>query len=199
RVAMLLAGRGMRLDSVETAMRQNSICAVHHFAQVYPGQGGAGAGKAVLDFVPRSGYPPGFSRVEIAPRVLGLARKDEAFSPSCAREIGADRTGVVDVAPMLWQRDLPGLPASGALLVRDLGPEANAALIAQFPDRAPYVFHTPTSEADPILVPYDEGMAAIWGAQPAADSVSLAFDPQPSDGSTASGRGVAPRSGRDES
>src|SRR5690606_32476019 len=98
RVAMLLAGRGMRLDSVETAMRQNSICAVHHFAQVYPGQGGAGAGKAVLDFVPRSGYPPGFSRVEIAPGVLGLARKDEAFSPSCAREIGADRNGVVDVA-----------------------------------------------------------------------------------------------------
>ena len=198
RVAMLLAGRGMRLDSVETAMRQNSICAVHHFAQDYPESSGTHGGMPALDFTPRSGYPPGFSRVEIVPGVRILTRNGETLSPSCVREINADTNGVVDVSPMLWQRDLPGLPASGALLVRDYGPEANAALIAQFPERTPYVFYTPTPDADPVLVPYDEGMAAIWGIEPAAFTASAVSDPRPSDGGSESGdSGAAGRSGRD--
>src|SRR5690606_28238134 len=100
--------------------------------------------------------------VEIAPDNWILVRSGEAMSPECAREIHADRNGVVDIAPMLWQGDLPGLPATGAMFVRDLGPEANAALIAAHPERVPYVFFTPSPDREPVLVPYEQGIAAIW-------------------------------------
>ena len=198
RVAMRLAGNGMRLDSLETALRRNSTCALHQFAGAYGESSKREGAGAAIDFIPGSGHPPGYAPMEITPGNLILVRRGEVMAPACEREIHADRNGVVDIAPMLWQRDLPGLPPTGAMIVRDLGPEANAALIAQFPERTPYVFHTPTADADPVLVPYDEGMAAIWGTEPATDPAPVASDSSPSDGGSASeDSGAAGRSRRD--
>src|SRR5690606_9759102 len=51
----------------------------------------------------------------------------------------------------------------GAMLVRDFGPEHNAKLIALYPERRPYVWLPNPPDSVPRLVPYDSGMAVIWG------------------------------------
>ena len=170
RIAMRLAGNGMRLDSLETALRRNSTCALPRFAASYPAGPGRDDRAPAIDFDVRADRPAGHAAVEIAPGDWILVRHGEALSAACAREIHADRNGVVDIAPMLWQRDLPGLPPTGAMIVRDLGPEANAALIAAQPGRVPYVFFTPSPDREPVLVPYDQGIAAIWGQESLAAS-----------------------------
>ena len=162
RIAMRLAGNGMRLDSLETALRRNSTCALHRFAASYPAGPGRDDRAPAIDFDVRADRPAGHAAVEIAPGDWILVRHGEALSAACAREIHADRNGVLDIAPLLWQGDLPGLPAAGAMIVRDLGPEANAALIAAHPERVPYVFFTPSPDSEPALVPYEQGIAAIW-------------------------------------
>src|SRR5690606_915746 len=123
-----------------------------------------------IDFDVRADRPAGHAAVEIAPGDWILVRHGEALSAACAREIHADRNGVLDIAPLLWQGDLPGLPAAGAMIVRDLGPEANAALIAAHPERVPYVFFTPSPDSEPALVPYEQGIAAFWEHAPLAAS-----------------------------
>ncbi len=170
RVAMRLAGKGMRLDSLETALRRNPTCALHRFAASYPGSLGREARAPFIDFDARTDHPPGHTPVEIAPGDWILVQHGEAMPPACAREIHADRNGIVDIAPLLWQRDLPGLPPTGAMIVRDLGPEANAALIAAQPERVPYVFFTPSHDSEPALGPYEQGIAAIWEHAPLAAS-----------------------------
>ncbi|HEY8519108.1 MAG TPA: hypothetical protein VIN61_03435, partial [Gammaproteobacteria bacterium] len=170
RIAMRLAGNGMRLDSLETALRRNSTCALHQFAGAYPASAWREGDGPPIDFDSRSGYPPGHAAVDIAPGDRILVRRGEVLSPACAREIHADRNGIVDIAPLLWQGDLPGLPPTGPMLVRDLGPEANAALIAAQPGRRPYVFFTPSPDREPALVPYEQGMVAIWGHESLAAS-----------------------------
>jgi len=80
------------------------------------------------------------------------------------RQVWADRLGIVDVAPLLWQGDLPGLPGRGAMFVRDLGPELNAELLAAYPDRRPFMLFTPAPDEPPALLPYEEGVRRIWGA-----------------------------------
>jgi hypothetical protein len=162
RAEMMLASGGMRLDSVETALRQNSTCRVHDFAiTFYTGSEEeiAEAG-AKLDFVPRSnGLPPS---VEISPGSSIRVSHNERLSERCKHEIFADRHGVMDISSLIWQGDLPGLPAKGALYVRDMGPEINARLIHRFPERTPLVLYTTGHESQPQLVPYEEGMTAIW-------------------------------------
>ena len=86
----------------------------------------------------------------------------------CRREETSDARGVVGLSGLLWRGDLPGLPGGGVMWVRDLGPELNARLIARYPERLPLVLLPP--EGDPVpggdwpLVPYEEGMAALWAA-----------------------------------
>lgn len=159
RIAVNLATQGMRIDSVETALRQNPSCAVHMFALAYQGITGNGP-QAALDFNPRStGFPP---EVEISPGNRIRVEDGTHLSAECMRQVEADRNGVIDVSPLIWQGDLPGIPGKGALFIRDMGPEMNAGLIRQLPDRTPMVLYTPSPDDSPILVPYDEGMAAIW-------------------------------------
>jgi len=166
RVAARLAATGMRLDSVETALRQNSACAVHHFSLDYAAVGdrqGSPDGRQTLDLEPRSRDFPRF--VEISPGNRIRVVEGERWTDDCLREAHADRNGIIDVSPLLWQGDLPGLPARGAMFVRDMGPEANERLIRRYPERVPLVLYLPAADEPPVLVPYDEGIAAIWGGE----------------------------------
>lgn len=163
RLGMQLAASGMRLDSLEIALTQNPTCAVANFAAAYTAEQRDESHRPedLLDFNPDPARLP--PQVETSPDNFIRISIDGSLSTRCRREVEADRNGVVDVSPLIWQGDLPGLPASGALYVRDLGPAANAELIRKFPERTPMVFYTPSPDAEPELVSYEDGMAAIWG------------------------------------
>ena len=155
RIGMRLAAHGMRLDSVETALRQNPSCRVHAFADSF-----ASGGKAAiqLDFTPRADQLPQLA--EISPGNRMRVAPEEPITSECARQISADQAGVIDVTPYIWQGDLPGTPARGALYVRDMGPRANQRLIQQYPDRRALML-IPHQERV-ALVPYTIAERAIW-------------------------------------
>lgn len=158
RLAMRLAAAGLRLDSVETALRQNPTCDVQAWADARR----RGRPLPPLDLEPRATGLP--DAVEISPGNRIRVRRDAgaALSPACAREVAADRFGVIDVSPLVWRGDLPGDGGGGTLFVRDMGPEENARMIARHPSRNAYVLMTPGVEAAPALLPYAEAMARIW-------------------------------------
>jgi hypothetical protein len=159
RVAMQLAAGGMRLDSVETALRQNSTCAVSHYAATRAGS---------LDFERRaSNLPP---QMTLSPGNRIRVQPNEQWSPQCMREATADRNGVIDVSPLLWRGDLPGLPARGVMYARDMGPAMNDALLRTMPERVPHVLLTPDTTAAPTLLSYEQGMAALWSPMRLAGS-----------------------------
>lgn len=152
RLSMRLAAAGMRLDSVETALRVNPTCAVEQFADH--------SGSSALDFQRRAtALPP---QVQVLPGVRARVRPGEVLTPVCLREARADRFGALDLAPLLWLGDLPGLPGDGVMFVRDLGPQANARLRARYPDRRPLLL-LPSHGAQATLVPYAAGMQRLWG------------------------------------
>jgi dolichyl-phosphate-mannose-protein mannosyltransferase len=159
RIAMRLAARGMRLDSLEMALTHNPTCDVHHFAEQYPDAPPLGAPDRRLDFTLRSGELP---RVQIAKGNWIRLAEGEGLTPDCMRHAAADTLGVVDVGPLLWQSDLPGSPLHGAMIVRDMGPTANAALIAAHPDRTPMMFMRRSDDAAPALVPYETALPILW-------------------------------------
>jgi hypothetical protein len=169
RAGMRLAANGMRLDSLETALRQNPTCRVAGFVNSYlTGRGGERTlNETMLDFTPRSHSFP--ERVEISPGSSILIEEGGLLTEECRREIEADRNGVIEMTPLVWQGDLPGLASGGTLYVRDLGPALNDGLIRRHPERIPLVFYTPAPESPPILVPYSEGMAALWASAIAED------------------------------
>ena len=158
-----LAAGGRTLTAIETILRQNDNCAV----QRYLDTGAAPMGG--LDLDPRP-VTPGLVEVDVFPGntvVVGAGslRRGEGLrmDPPCMAEIEADRNGIVDVAPFVWQGDLPGLEPRGAMYVRDMGPESNRRLLAAYPDRRPWVFARNGHGAPPALLPYDEAMAWLWG------------------------------------
>ena len=164
RLSAELAGHGMRLDSVETAMRRNDACRVQAFLSAWSETGTreAAAASVGLDFRPLPGNASGLEVVEISPG--STVRVDRTLLPSaeCRRQAAADRLGVVELAPLLWQGDLPGIDGGAPLFVRDLGPQRNAELLARFPDRAAMIL-MPGSPGGPlVLVPYQEGMERVW-------------------------------------
>lgn len=160
RIAMRLASRGMRLDSVETALRLNPTCDVHRFASRYPAPASPAFRERPVDFTPKAG--------ELRPRIavsrgnyIRLKQGDQ-LSADCRREVASDTLGIVDVAPLLWQGDVPGAPRSGALIVRDMGPAANSRLIAVHRDRVPLMFMRRSDDEDPVLLPYATAVSLLW-------------------------------------
>ena len=151
RVAMQLAAAGMRLDSVETALRQNSTCAVSHYA--VNRAGALDFERRALNLPPQMTLSPG-NRIRVQP--------NEQWSTQCVQEATADRNGVIDVSPLLWRGDLPGLPARGVMYARDMGPALNNALLAAMPERVPHVLLTPDTTAAPTLLSYEQGMHVLW-------------------------------------
>ena len=69
---------------------------------------------------------------------------------------------IIDISPLSWQGDLPGLNGNGAMIVRDLGPRENAKLIARYPDRVPMMLVRRQKEGAPVLVPYADGLRLLW-------------------------------------
>lgn len=159
RIAMRLAAAGLRLDSLETALRLNPTCDVHRFAQSYPGSPASGL---PLDFTLRSGELR--PRVETARGNYIRIREGERLTTECMREVVADTLGIVDIAPLVWQGDLPGARTDGALIVRDMGPDANAAVIAAHSDRVPLMFLRSSNDEAPTIVPYADGVSVLWPA-----------------------------------
>lgn len=171
RLISRLASGGMRLDSVETALRQNPACLVQQHLAAWQANGGAFGGVrtgaatlAPLDLASRS--------FEFLPRHL-IARGVEfrldpgvPLTPDCLAELRADRFGAVDASFVLWLGDLPGIERGDPMYARDLGPAANRLLMERYPDRSAWVYGY-FAEGDSLrLLPYAEGSAILWGADP---------------------------------
>jgi hypothetical protein len=160
RVAMRLAGNGMRLDSVETVLRQNSTCAVSKFSNAYAQRGRLPVG---LDFVPRATDLP--ATAEIIPGDRMRVAANDTIDNICRVDILADLPGVIDVTPYIWQGDLPGISAPNSkrpLFVRDMSPRENDLALLQFRDRIPLML----TERNGFIAyqPYREGMREHWSA-----------------------------------
>lgn len=78
------------------------------------------------------------------------------------REARADAAGILDIAPFIWQGDLPGVPGEGTLYIRDLGPEANQRALSRWSGREPWVVMMTSHDAEPVLLEYEEGMRRVW-------------------------------------
>jgi hypothetical protein len=158
-----LAARGMRRDSIETAIRRNDLCRVHLATRgTAPGTEVAGLEATrdpveALDLAAVPGSPPGLHRVRLSPGNVVLLREPTRLPPSCRREARADTAGVTPLAPIL-ARVAPWSPEEPVAWVRDLGPEANRALLAKMPGRVPWVW-----VGGEELEDFESGMARIWG------------------------------------
>ena len=168
RVAARLQGSGMRLDSVETVLRRNDLCQVHHLASRRLAVAGTGEGidsSADLDFQLLPGTPPHLREVRLSEEHRALDDPESEPTPDCRLEARADRNGIISLAPLLWQGDLPGFERGDPMFVRDLGWADNGAVQAAFPHRKPYLFLIPAPGKGPELWDYDEGMELIWGEE----------------------------------
>lgn len=169
RLSARLQGDGMRMDTLETVLRRNGICRVQEYVTARVEEGRPTGRRPRLDLVPEPGHPPDLRPVLLSPGNRVMVDPSAPFTPRCRREALADRNGVVSLAPLLWQGDLPGLERGDPLFVRDLGPEANRAVLDRYPERRPLVFFTPDTAAAPRLQEYAEGMARIWGVEILSD------------------------------
>jgi hypothetical protein len=163
RVAARLVANGMRRDSLEAAMRQNTTCETHRYAQWY---------AAPAERRPSPPPPLDFSFIPSDPppqmRIAGddgiRHRPGTTMPRECLREVASDTLGIFDVGPLLWQGDLPGLGGAGAMFVRDMGPDANAHLIRRYPDRVPLMLLRLRDDQAPTLVSYEDGVKLLWPA-----------------------------------
>ena len=160
RVASRLLAQGMRLDSLEASLRQNTTCDSDRYARWYSTPAAERGPAPPLDFsiVPRD--PPPLMRIAEEDEIR--VRPGVQLSPECLREVASDTLGIVDVGPLLWQGDLPGLETKGRMFVRDMGPEANARLISKYPERVPLMLLRLRDDQPPTLVPYEDGVRALW-------------------------------------
>lgn len=163
RIGSRLMAAGMRSDTLETALRQNSTCDLARFADAYV------AGSVMLpplDVEPRANRLP--PSLEIAPDDYIRFHPGEQLSADCVSQIRSDEGGVLEVVPFLWQAQLPGLGEGGVLFLRDLGSAGNRAALERWPERTPYVLAPPLPGEPPRLLPYAAGMDAVWARRPAA-------------------------------
>lgn len=157
RLAARLAATGMRTDSLRAAVRHTTSCELQEHLDAPPGER---AGSPPLRFQPSPDRRleelvlPSGTRIVTAP--------GEEPTPACAREVRADRLGTLDLPPLLWRGDLPGLERGSPLFARDLGPELNERLLARYPGRPPFLHLPPSSASGEILVPYREGIRQLW-------------------------------------
>ena len=165
RIMSRLGSQGVRLDHVETAMRQNPTCLVHrHLSALTAPEafGGQRPGLAALDLEP--------SATEYLPRMLvardARVRVDTTttLDPACVPEVRADRFGAIDASFILWLGDLPGIEEGRPMFARDLGPAMNRRLLQRYPDRSAWLYGYFADDGTARLLPYAEGEALLWGA-----------------------------------
>lgn len=157
RLGSRLAAHGMRLDSIESALRQNATCDVEDYLDSLE----SGGTPPRLDFTPRADRLP--REVSIVKGDKVRVARGAAVGAECRAEMWADRLGIFPLAPLLWQGELPPAPEGGTLFVRDLGPVRDAHLLAHYPGRTPYVFMSSAPTATPRLEPYATAMQRLWG------------------------------------
>ncbi|MFL5510177.1 MAG: ArnT family glycosyltransferase [Gemmatimonadaceae bacterium] len=161
RIATRLSSHGLRGDSLEAAMALNPTCDVQTFANWYAAPANARAGSAPpLNFDFSSGSRP--ERMEIAKGDDIRLNQNQPLSQPCLAQVASDTLGIIDIAPLSWQYDLPGLARSGAMVVRDMGPADNAKLIARYPDRVPMMLLRRVKEGSPELLRYDDAVKLLW-------------------------------------
>ncbi len=171
RLAMSLAARDMRLDLVETLIRQNPTCRVDEYVRAVVAGDDAAAAQMMgaLDTVPRANRLP--IPVELAPGDGMRVAAGEVLTGPCMQQALSDRFGIIDISPLLWQAELHGRAGDGPLIVRDLGPERNARLLARYPDRSAWLYVADHESADGVrLLPYGSGVRELWFPP---DSVTL--------------------------
>jgi len=159
---------GMRQDSIVSALRRNTNCQLHLYADAREARARGGRPFAPLpevDLDQAAEAPEGLIHVSLLQGMSVRTREGEILDPDCAREIEADRFGAVALAPLLWQGDLPGGERAGPLFLRDLGPETNDQIRALYPDRPAFVFAPFAPSTPPAIAPYDEAMRVLWGMQ----------------------------------
>ena len=157
RIGMRLAAAGMRLDSVETLVRQNPTCV----AQAYADARVSNAPTPKADFERRAVDLP--ARRELAPGSL-IRAGDEPWSSACRAQAFSDRTGVIDPARLFLHAALPG-EKNGVIIARDLGPELNAALLRQYSDRPAYVMRASANNV--VVEPYAAALTQLWPGEEA--------------------------------
>jgi len=157
RVANRLAAAGMRRDSVETALRQNGICAVDRYTRArLTGE----HSEVALSLDPRPGTPPHLLARSLSMGNVVRVDPGLAWDDACIREARADRFGSLELEPLAWQTS----PGIGLLMVvRDLGPGLNARVMEAYPDRRPWLWLAGDGGAEPRLLPYEEGVELLWG------------------------------------
>ncbi len=162
RIAMRLIANGLRLDSLEIGNRQNPTCEFQQFANWYAAKKtGRITPRPEADFDLASRSRP--ATIVIAEDDKIRVNPGQQLSRDCLREVVSDTAGIIDISPFLWQTDLPELTGDGTMIVRDMGPEANAQLIAHYPRRTPMFFYRPPGEnKGPQLVSYAEGLKRLW-------------------------------------
>ena len=116
---MRLLAHGLRLDSLEVAMRYNTTCDVDNFAQWY-----------AQDPAKRTGNQPpmdfNFKLHDELPKFRIADSDDIRAQPgatmpgNCLRQLASDTLGIVEISPLLWRGDLPGEKGQGVMLVRDI-------------------------------------------------------------------------------
>jgi len=166
RISARLQATGMRLDSIETALRRNDVCTVHAYAEERAAAGGDPTPSPAppdLDFQLLAERPGNLEPIYLTEGNRILVDPRIPVTPECQREARADGRGIISLAPLLWQGDVPGVEKGRPMFVRDLGPEENRRVLEAFPARRPYVFLTPAPDAPPELWEYQEGMDLIWG------------------------------------
>jgi hypothetical protein len=161
RIVSRLLAHGMRLDSLEVAMRYNPTCEAHFFSLWYeldPAARSHAPPPMDFNFLPHPEIP----KIRIANGDDIRAEPRAPMAPACLRQVASDTLGILEVASLLWEAELPGSTGPGPLVVRDMGPDVNAQLIARHPERVPLVFYRSTKEGPPTLAPYALGMRALW-------------------------------------
>jgi hypothetical protein len=160
RVAMQLAARGMRLDSLEAALQHNSTCQL----QLWLDSGGENGALAF------EGKDEALPQVLLTPDSRIRVRRGEVLAPGCERQSRADRFGVSGSRWLLWYAGLPGPTETRSLFARPR-PELNRRLI-QALDRPVYMLHV-DSAGWPDLWPYEQAVRVIWGVTPAPVSYAV--------------------------
>jgi len=162
RVVMRLIANGLRLDSLDIGIRQNTTCEFQEFANWYAAaKAGRITARPDVDFDPASRRRTAIFLIAEDDKIR--ANPGQPMSHDCSREIISDSAGIIDISSFLWQTDLPGLTGDGTMIVRDMGPEANARLIAHYPHRTPMFFYRAEGgDKGPQLVSYAEGLRQLW-------------------------------------
>jgi hypothetical protein len=161
RIVSRLLAHGMRLDSLEVAMRYNPTCEAHFFSLWYeldPAIRSHAPPPMDFNFLPHREIP----KIRIANGDDIRAEPRTPMAPACLRQVASDTLGILEVASLLWEAELPESRGAGPIVVRDMGPEINARLIARYPERVPLMFYRSTKEGPPMLAPYAVGMQALW-------------------------------------